>query len=74
LNVLGLEVLSEAPRAKPAALSTEESRILQILTEPLTRDVLIRQLDLPVSAATVILMQMELSGYIIEDNGVYRKS
>jgi len=35
---------------------------------------LIRQIGLPISAATVILMQMELAGHIVESNGTYRKN
>lgn len=73
LDVLGLEVVVGAPRAKPAALSTLESHIYEALREPLERDALIRKLDLDTSTAAIILMQMELSGHIVEDGGIYRR-
>ncbi len=74
LDVLGLEVAVDAPRAKPAALSPEESLIYETLHEPLERDALIRKLNLDTSSTTIVLMQMELAGHIVEDNGIYRRA
>lgn len=47
-----------------------EHRVLQILREPTDRDTLIRMLALPTSEASVLLMHMEMSGYIRENNGI----
>ena len=73
LDILGLEVSSNAPRPRAAALSPEEARVLEILHEPQERDALIRQLAIPANTAAVILMQMEINNHIAEDNGIYRK-
>lgn len=73
LEVLGIKISDGVPSPSRVALSPEEERIIQILLEPTERDSLIRQLSLPISAASIILMQMEIAGHIIEENGVYRK-
>lgn len=73
LDVLGIEARAGVEGAKPAKLSPDEARAIALLIEPLERDELIRGLNLPVSAAAIILMQMEIAGYIKEENGIYRK-
>jgi DNA processing protein len=74
LEVLGIKVSDGVTSSSPSALSPEENRIIEILFEPTERDSLIRQLSLPISAASIILMQMEIAGHIVEENGVYRKA
>ena len=74
LDVLGIEVISGGLPPSAAALSPEEARIIEILFEPTERDTLIRKLAMPISTASIILMQMEIAGHIVEENGVYRKA
>ncbi|MCB9818622.1 DNA-protecting protein DprA [Candidatus Nomurabacteria bacterium] len=71
LNALNLKVQTNSLPAKVAALSTEEVKVLDIITEPTERDTLIRKLNIPSSEAGIILMQMEINGLIKEDGGVY---
>ena len=71
LNALNLEVQTGNLPSKTVALSTEEEKVLNALTEPTERDTLIRKLNLSSSEATIILMQMEINGLIKEDEGVY---
>jgi len=71
LNALNLEVQTGNLPSKAVALSTVETKVLDILTEPTERDSLIRKLNLSSSEATIILMQMEINGLIKEDGGVY---
>ncbi len=74
LDTLGIEVSDgRAPSFTPI-LSLEEQTILNLLSEPKERDLLIRQCGLPTASATIILMQMEMNGLIKEEAGVYRKN
>jgi DNA processing protein len=49
--------------------SPEEIRILKILVEPLTRDELVRELDISTSQANILLSLMEIKGLIKESMG-----
>lgn len=51
-------------------LSALEIRILDALIEPLPRDLLIRQVEIDTTMANIILMQLEMDGYLKEQNGV----
>lgn len=53
-------------------LSTNEQLVLQHLHEPIHRDELIRQLNMPIADASQLLMMMELVGHIHCDNNMYR--
>lgn len=55
-------------------LTEHEKQVLTLLKEPTERDTLIRALGLPVSETAVLLMQLELSGHIREDNGMFYKT
>jgi predicted Rossmann fold nucleotide-binding protein DprA/Smf involved in DNA uptake len=63
LYALGLdpEVMSERP--KPI-LTPEEEKVITLLAEPTSKDMLIRRLELGAGEAGVLLMQMEIKGYI----------
>lgn len=79
LAALRIEVDAVPPRPKSngltaVALSADEQKILALLHEPQERDTLIRQLQLPTHDAAALLMQMEMSGLVTEQSGVYRKS
>jgi DNA processing protein len=52
-------------------LSPEAIQVLSHLREPLDRDTLIHHLAMPVSAASSLLMQVELEGHISNDGGIY---
>lgn len=72
LSTLGIEEKVESS-APPIQLSDEELSILSLLTEPKDNDTLIRSLPYPPEATLMILMRMELSGLIREQNGVFYK-
>lgn len=74
LDALGIKVNDGMLPPKSATLSPDETRIINILLEPTERDTLIRKLGMPISTASIILVQMEIAGHIIEENGVYRKA
>lgn len=65
--------LREAPEPAPRpVLTSQEALVITHLHEPQERDILIRLLALPVSEATVLLMQMEMLGYITTTGTHYR--
>ncbi len=64
LLALGIEPKPiDQKRARPN-LTLNEEKVIALLHEPIDRDSLIRQLALPVSEASILLMQMEMQGYI----------
>lgn len=72
---LGLEVAPEDEHKQErihATLSAEEQNVLEMLHEPLHKDLLMRSLTLDASRANVLLMQMELKGIIASENSIYR--
>ena len=54
----------------PSGLLPLEEKVLKLLTEPKTKDALIRELDIDASSANILLMQMEIKELLREDNGV----
>lgn len=74
LDALSLEVIDgRAPSFSPL-LSQDEQNVINLLSEPKERDRLIRESNLPITQVTILLMQMEMSGLIKEESGVYRKA
>ena len=69
---LGIE--PEQVQADARSLSTVEQKILEVLSEPKERDALIRELKMDTHEASVLLMQMELKGYILENGSEIRKA
>jgi DNA processing protein len=64
LIALGIEPeTDQGPKTLPL-LSPLEQKVIKLLRNPTDRDELIRLLDLPVSEAGVLLMQMEMAGAI----------
>ena len=53
-------------------LSPLETKVITLLHEPTDRDTLIRNLQLPVPEANILLMQMEFSGLIVTEGNNYR--
>ena len=71
LEALGIET-AEAERA--VALNDEEKKVIELLSSPVTRDELIRALEMPIGSANVLLATMELRGLIRESAGEIRKT
>jgi DNA processing protein len=65
LTALNIEI-AEKPNLETLRrdLSSSEVRVISLLLEPRDRDSLIRLLELPVSEAGILLMKMEMQGYI----------
>jgi DNA processing protein len=71
LRELGIDIKKEIhPKTLPL-LSPLEAKVITLLHEPTDRDTLIRLLALPVSEAGVLLMQMEMVGYILLEGNLY---
>lgn len=74
-----LEVLNIAPTtsSEPVSqanveLTLNEIKVIQLLREPLHRDELLRQLELPTAEANQLLMRMELNNHIASEQNIYR--
>lgn len=63
-------VISEQPLLE---FSPEEKGILELLTEPLARDELIRASGIEISAVNTLLSVMEIKGIIVERGGEFRR-
>jgi DNA processing protein len=72
LSVFGIDPTHKEKRTKQETLSVEEVRVLSHLTEPTSKDSLIRKLDLETHNANTLLMQMEIKGLIANENDQYR--
>jgi DNA processing protein len=71
LEALGIDVHTEsAPKTLPL-LSPQEAKVITLLHKPTDRDTLIRKLELPISEAGVLLMQMEMLGLISANSNIY---
>jgi DNA processing protein len=55
-----------------APVSAQEQKILDMLCEPIQKDVLMRTLDLETHKANALLMEMEIKGLIAQDLQGYR--
>lgn len=71
-----LEALSieQEETVKEVQLNESEKKVLALLTEPITRDELVRQLGVDIGSANVLLISMELRGIIAETGGEIRKT
>ena len=72
LRALGLAEATPLSRSERADLSPTEVRVLELIASPLSRDELIRALELPISEANVLLSTMEIKGLIVENLGLIR--
>ena len=72
LDVLGIKTEPKAKQTITYNLTTEEEKIIHLLHEPQEKDFLLRSLALPAAAANILLMQMEMQGYIKYDSPYYR--
>lgn len=71
LAVLNIEEKTTTSTLRPE-LSEIEEKVIQALLEPLDRDTLIRKLNISTSEAGIILMTMEMQGYIKYESPHYR--
>ncbi len=67
---LGLEPESSAVKTR-SVLSLTEEKVINLLNEPRDKDDLIRALSLPPGEANILLMQMEMKGYIAYNSPLY---
>ena len=74
LEALGFEKPKDEDRQKKlfADLSPEESKVVKLLREPMPRDDLIRELNLPTAEANAIISVMEIKELIKEELGEIR--
>jgi predicted Rossmann fold nucleotide-binding protein DprA/Smf involved in DNA uptake len=74
LDALGFkqETDSEKQQKLFADLSPEEMKVVDILSEPMPRDELIRELDMSVADANTLLTVMEIKKLIKEEIGEIR--
>jgi DNA processing protein len=70
LDVFHLE--DTTPTSTLPLLNNNEQLVITLLKEQLDKDSLIRQLELPVSEANILLMNMEMEGYISYQAPFYR--
>lgn len=70
LQALGLSTNTHQEKIRPE-LSVQEELVLSLLKEPQEKDALIRQLNLPTAEASILLMQMEMQGYIAYETPTY---
>jgi DNA processing protein len=72
LIAFGIEPFGkDTPSHLPIDISPEARLVLTHLHEPTDRDTLIGRLELPTSAANIVLMQAELEGHITVEGGIY---
>ncbi len=71
--LVALGIPKEAAREESGAssLSPELRHIYELLIEPKDRDTIIREAGLSAQETNVYLMELELLGYIAEENGVF---
>ncbi|MFC1615003.1 DNA-processing protein DprA [Patescibacteria group bacterium] len=55
-------------------LSENEQKVINLLAEPISRDEIIRELDMNISEANILLSAMEIKGLIKESLGLLRKN
>ena len=56
------------------SLTPEEAKVIELLSEPKDKDALLRALNLPISEANILLMQMEMNGLIAYEAPSYRRT
>lgn len=72
LAALNIDIEEKNTPSTTAQLSPQEEMVIKLLLEPRDRDTLIRLLAIPVSEAGILLMNMEMQGYINYESPHYR--
>ena len=73
LTALDLETETQTFSPILNSLTEEEVSVLALLTEPINQDSIIRALPHTSETTIMLLMRMELEGYIREQNGFFYK-
>lgn len=73
LDILDTLGIQRTETIAPEAFSSAEQTVIDALREPMDRDTLIRALGMPVADASVLLMEMEMKGYLSTENGIVFK-
>lgn len=74
LKYWGLETAPPSAAHIPENLSAEETLVLTLLAEPLSKDELVARSAIPVSELNILLSIMELKGLIKDELGLVRKN
>jgi DNA processing protein len=72
LEVLGIKMDPNEKKVVATDLTPAEEKVIALLHEPQEKDALLRMLALPTTEANILLMQMEMQGYIIYESPYYR--
>lgn len=76
IRALGMEPKREDRKVETKSLTDEEQKILDILIEPMEKDLLIREINSllakSVPEINALLSMMEISGMIVEEKGMVR--
>lgn len=72
LEALQIEEIATQSSTTPQ-LQPQENLVIELLTEPLHRDELIRRLNLATTETSQLLMIMELQGHITSEQNIYRR-
>ncbi len=73
LDALGIDA-SATQATLPLTLTSDEAEVLHLLHEPMSRDTLLAHMKKPAHHVQVLIAQMELSGLIVERNGMLRRA
>lgn len=73
LEALGFHITEQPMLDLFSQCTPNEQRVIEILTQPQSRGNLMRNLNLPIHKANVLLTQMEMKGFIYESAGMIRR-
>ncbi len=74
LRTFGIETAEHStPTIADDTLPKEERDILSLLATPKEKEVLVNEIGLPASAVHVLLMRLEIAGYIIDESNIIRR-
>ena len=73
LEVLGFQITEQPILDLFSQCNPDEQQVIALLTHPRPRGDLIRNLNIPVHRANILLAQMEMRGFICESEGVIRR-
>lgn len=73
IDALGLEKVAEKRVIDYSALTPDEMRVIEILSEPLSRELLVEKLGMPISQASVVISMLEIKGLIEEKLGELKR-
>ncbi len=74
LEALGIDIQRKNTVPDYGSLSKEERELVEILSEPLSRDELIAKVGLPASRVNALLSSMELKKVLVEKMGTIRRN